>query len=92
MVAAARRLDRLDALANEVAGVVPVGCDVTDDSQLLRLVEVAAEHGGPDIVVNNAGTTDAVVRAHEQDPAQFRGCWTSTSPPHSCCRPPRPAR
>ena len=72
VVAAARRVGRLEALAGEVAGVVPVGCDVTDDSQLERLVEVAAEHGGPDIVVNNAGTSDAVVRAHEQDPDQFR--------------------
>ncbi|MXZ53640.1 MAG: SDR family oxidoreductase [Acidimicrobiaceae bacterium] len=72
VVAAARRLDRLEALASEVPRVVPVGCDVTDDSQLLRLVEVAAEHGGPDIVVNNAGTSDAVIRAHEQDPDHFR--------------------
>ena len=72
VVAAARRLDRLETLADKVAGIVPVGCDVTDDSQLQRLVEVAAEHGGPDIVVNNAGTSDAVVRAHEEDPAEFR--------------------
>ena len=72
VVAGARRKDRLEALAAEMPAVVPVGCDVTDDSQLLRLVEVAADHGGPDIVVNNAGTSDAVVRAHEQDPAQFR--------------------
>ena len=72
VVAAARRLDRLEALAVEVSGVVPVGCDVADDSQLERLVEVAAERGGPDIVVNNAGVTDAVVRAHEQDPDLFR--------------------
>ena len=72
VVAAARRLDRLEALASEVPSVVPAGCDVTDDSQLRRLVEIAAEHGGPDIVVNNAGTSDAVVRAHEQDPDHFR--------------------
>ena len=72
VVAAARRLDRLEALAGEVAAVVPVDCDVTDDSQLQRVVEVAAEHGGPDIVINNAGTSDAVVRADEQDPDQFR--------------------
>ena len=72
VVAAARRLDRLEALAAEVAGVVPLRCDVTDDPQLEQLVEVAADHGGPDIVVNNAGTSDAVVLAHEQDPAQFR--------------------
>ena len=72
VVAAARRLDRLEALSSEVPGVVPVGCDVTDDSHLRRLVEVAAKHGGPDIVVNNAGTSDAVIRAHEQDPDHFR--------------------
>ena len=72
VVAAARRLDRLEALARELPRVVPVGCDVTDDAQLRRLVEVAAEHGGPDIVVNNAGTSDAVIRAHEQDPDHFR--------------------
>lgn len=72
VVAGARRQDRLEALATEVPAVVPVACDVTDDSQLLRLVEVAAEYDGPDIVVNNAGTSDAVVRAHEQDPDQFR--------------------
>ena len=72
VVAATRRLDRLEALAGEAPGVVPAGCDVTDDAQLRRLVEVAAEHGGPDIVVNNAGTSDAVVRAHEQDPDHFR--------------------
>ena len=72
VVAAARRLDRLEALASEVPGVVPAGCDVTEDSQLRRLVEVAAQYGGPDIVVNNAGTSDAVIRAHEQDPDQFR--------------------
>ena len=72
VIAAARRLAKLETLAGEVAGIVPVGCDVTDDSQLQRLVEVAAAHGGPDIVVNNAGTSDAVVRAHEEDPAEFR--------------------
>ena len=72
VVAAARRLQRLESLAGEVDGIVPVSCDVTEDSQLERLVEVAATHGGPDIVVNNAGVTDAVVRAHEQDPDLFR--------------------
>ena len=64
VVAAARRLNRLEALASEVDGVVPVGCDVADDSQLERLVQVAATHGGPDIVVNNAGATDAVAGSY----------------------------
>ena len=47
VVAAARRLNRLESLAGAVASIVPVGCDVADDSQLERLVEVAVTHGGP---------------------------------------------
>ena len=72
VIAAARRMPMLQTLADEVDGVVPVRCDVTDDAQLAAVVQAAVERGGPDIVVNNAGTSDAVVRAHEQDPAQFR--------------------
>ena len=63
VVAAARRLDRLEVLAKEFDGttpgqgrVVPVRCDVTsaDDRQLL--VEVAAAiTGHVDVLVNNAG-------------------------------------
>jgi NAD(P)-dependent dehydrogenase (short-subunit alcohol dehydrogenase family) len=62
VVAAARRLDRLEVLAKEIDGaagqgvIVPVRCDVTVEDDRLRLVEVAsAITGHVDVLVNNAG-------------------------------------
>jgi|SRR5262245_31568712 len=52
---AARREDRLAALAAEVGGVA-VACDLLDPDRLDALVpEVAERLGGPDILVNVAG-------------------------------------
>jgi NAD(P)-dependent dehydrogenase (short-subunit alcohol dehydrogenase family) len=54
--AAARRIDRLRSLAEEVPGVVPVACDVTVPDDRAELVRRAlAEGGGIDVLVNNAG-------------------------------------
>lgn len=52
VVCAARRGDRLHALAKEIDGIA-VECDVTDDSSVAAL----AEQAGPylDVLVNNAG-------------------------------------
>jgi NAD(P)-dependent dehydrogenase (short-subunit alcohol dehydrogenase family) len=66
---AARRLDRLEALAAEIraAGGVaePFQLDVTDADQLLAVVgRVEARLGTPTILVNNAGIPDAQ-RAHK---------------------------
>ncbi|GAA3681852.1 glucose 1-dehydrogenase [Nocardioides ginsengisoli] len=56
VVAAARRADRLAALAAEVPGLVPVECDVTVPADRDRLVARANEIGGGiDVLVNNAG-------------------------------------
>ena len=63
VVAAARRLDRLEVLAKELDGtgrtggrVVPVACDVTCEGDRRRLVETAAGiTGHVDVLVNNAG-------------------------------------
>ncbi len=63
VVAAARRLDRLEVLAKELDGtapaggkVVPVACDVTSEDDRRRLVETAgAITGHIDVLVNNAG-------------------------------------
>ncbi|HWC38560.1 MAG TPA: glucose 1-dehydrogenase [Acidimicrobiales bacterium] len=59
LVLAARRADRLEALAAELDGAVPVACDVGRDEELQRLVALALDrHGRIDLLVNNAGTAD----------------------------------
>ncbi|HEY3015439.1 MAG TPA: SDR family oxidoreductase [Nocardioides sp.] len=60
VVAAARRLDRLEVLATDVGSdegsVLPVACDVTSADDRRRLVETAAALTGHiDVLVNNAG-------------------------------------
>ena len=73
VLAAARRLDRLVALADEVEGVVPVECDVSDDAACRSLVEIAqTQTGRVDVLVNNAGISDGPVNAELEDPALFR--------------------
>jgi NAD(P)-dependent dehydrogenase (short-subunit alcohol dehydrogenase family) len=64
VVATARRLDRLDDLAQEVAATggtcVPLQLDVTDAARIAAVVETAEEFVGPvQILVNNAGIPDA---------------------------------
>lgn len=54
--AAARRLDRLEVLAAEVPGIVPVACDVTVAGDREALVARAvAGSARLDVLVNNAG-------------------------------------
>jgi NAD(P)-dependent dehydrogenase (short-subunit alcohol dehydrogenase family) len=56
VVLAARRADRLDALASELDGAVAVACDVTGADDRERLVDTALQaHGRVDVLVNNAG-------------------------------------
>src|SRR5262249_54995861 len=57
---ASRRMDRLEALANELgntgANVAPVSLDVTDANQISRALDEAEALLGPiDVLVNNAG-------------------------------------
>jgi NAD(P)-dependent dehydrogenase (short-subunit alcohol dehydrogenase family) len=57
VVLAARRLDRLEALAKELPGSVAIACDVSDDGECESLVDsVLAQFGQIDVLVNNAGT------------------------------------
>ena len=68
---AARRVDRLEELADEIrdAGgyAIPVEMDATDANQLVAAVSKAEEALGPvTILVNNAGIPDAQ-RAHKMD-------------------------
>ncbi len=56
VVLAARRLDRLEALAAELPGSLAVACDVSVDAQLETLAATTIERFGTiDVLVNNAG-------------------------------------
>jgi NADP-dependent 3-hydroxy acid dehydrogenase YdfG len=57
VVLLARRVDRLDALAEELGdGAIAIRCDVTDRTALVAAADrVAAELRGADVLVNNAG-------------------------------------
>jgi NADP-dependent 3-hydroxy acid dehydrogenase YdfG len=56
LVLAARRTDRIEALAAELPGAVAVTTDVTDPVQVHAMVEAGLDaHGRIDVLVNNAG-------------------------------------
>jgi NAD(P)-dependent dehydrogenase (short-subunit alcohol dehydrogenase family) len=73
VVAVARRAERLEKLASEVDGVVPFAADVAADDACRRAVDTAVERFGRlDVLINNAGVSDAPARAEEEDPSTFR--------------------
>lgn len=73
VVVAARRLDRLESLAAELPGSLALQCDVGDDDQCRDLVaQTIAHYGRVDVLVNNAGISDAVHPAEEADVDLFR--------------------
>lgn len=72
VIAAARRLERLEALASSAEGIVAMRCDVTVEEDLTALVEAAYEQFGRlDVVINNAGLSDAPIKAEEETAEQF---------------------
>jgi NAD(P)-dependent dehydrogenase (short-subunit alcohol dehydrogenase family) len=71
VIAAARRVDRLEQLAGECDRVMAHACDVADPAHVQELITAAIErHGQIDIVVNNAGTSDTA-DALAQDDDEF---------------------
>lgn len=59
VIAAARRLDRLEELARAAKNITPVKMDVTKRNEVDAAVELAVRtYGKLDILVNNAGTLD----------------------------------
>ena len=59
MVLAARRADRLEALALELRDAHAVPCDLAEDGAPAALVAAALAHyGRVDVLVNNAGTSE----------------------------------
>lgn len=70
-VLAARRVDRIQALAAELGQVLAVPTDVTDDAQVHALVKATLDrHGRIDGLVNNAGTS-MHARLAEVDLAEY---------------------
>jgi len=66
VVAAARRSERLEELAGEHPGLVPVTADLTDPGHIERVVATAVERFGRiDVLVNNAGTGIPVLAVDE---------------------------
>jgi NAD(P)-dependent dehydrogenase (short-subunit alcohol dehydrogenase family) len=68
VVVGARRLERLEALAEALGGerIVPVACDVAVDADCERLIDAAVDAGGRiDVLVNNAGIGTPVPAEHE---------------------------
>ena len=76
LVLAARRTDRLDAVRAEIEATgrrcLVVAADVAEQADCERVVdEAVAALGHVDVLVNNAGTSNAQP-AHREDPAEFR--------------------
>jgi NAD(P)-dependent dehydrogenase (short-subunit alcohol dehydrogenase family) len=71
-VLAARRVERLTALAADLPDALVVGCDLSEAGQSAALVDAALEHyGRVDVLVNNAGI-DHTVLAVDESVADFR--------------------
>ena len=71
VVAASRRLDRLQALADEIGGdiMLPLVLDVTDRAAIDRaLATLPAAFAGIDCLVNNAGLALGLGAAQDADP------------------------
>ena len=74
--AAARRVDRLDALAAERPGIVPVELDVTDQTSVAALAARAeAEPGGIAVLVNNAGGAIGTETIETANPADWQSMY-----------------
>jgi NADP-dependent 3-hydroxy acid dehydrogenase YdfG len=72
VVAAARRRDRLDALAAEIPGIRPVSLDVTSPESVAAL---AAELDDVAVLINNAGGAIGVEPIERADPADWQAMY-----------------
>ncbi|KXO98678.1 SDR family oxidoreductase [Tsukamurella pseudospumae] len=72
VVVVARNVERLEALAAQVDGAVPLAADITDEASLAALAaQVRDRFGRVDAVVNNAFTYPSMQRLAKTDPAHI---------------------
>jgi NAD(P)-dependent dehydrogenase (short-subunit alcohol dehydrogenase family) len=72
VVLAARRIDRLREIANQLPGALALQCDVSDDAAIRDLVEASLKSMGRiDVLVNNAGISQSSP-AEDESLADFR--------------------
>lgn len=83
VIACARKMEKLQVVADEAAGkclpgkVIPTALDVTDRGAIDKLIEdVATQHGRIDILVNNAGITKDGLMLNMED-EQFDAVLTT---------------
>lgn len=69
VVCAARRTDRIEALAAEIGGLA-VTCDVTSDDAVRALADAAGAH--VEVLVNNAGGAIGVARIEDAEVADWQ--------------------
>ncbi|MBM36355.1 MAG: short-chain dehydrogenase [Acidimicrobiaceae bacterium] len=73
VVVAARRRDRLEELAGGLPDALAIQCDVSDDEQCRELIARSISHyGRVDVLVNNAGISDAINPAEKANIDVFR--------------------
>ena len=72
VICAARRRERVEALAEEIGGTA-VACDVTSPDSVLALVHAAGE--SLHVLVNNAGGAFGAASVETADPADWRAMY-----------------
>lgn len=73
LVLAARRVERIEALAQSLPAATAVAADVNNEADLERLVQTAVDrYGRIDVLVNNAGLSDGERSALDESPEEFR--------------------
>lgn len=70
VIAVARRLDKLQALADQQPNIIPVACDLSKDADIEALVETAKGIGRVDVLINTAGVNASVVPAEQETTEQ----------------------
>ncbi|MBC3186650.1 SDR family oxidoreductase [Corynebacterium sp. zg-331] len=71
VIAAARRYERVAALAADIGGQAH-RLDVTDEDSVAQLAQAVRDHGGCDLLVNNAGGAKGLDPVVEADIDQWR--------------------